>query len=133
MLPHRICFLSLAECVTPTMPETSEQLDSVWEERMWSLANSITGFALAQSLVAGYAFGQPSFKQQFTGPKAAGAATLLVVVTIAQIVAVDLCARVVRAQRSNVRAKRLWKGVTVGRQLAIAFFALAPLMGICLR
>jgi hypothetical protein len=36
-----------------------------WEKRLWDLANGITGFAIVQSLLSGYRFGQPDFQSKF--------------------------------------------------------------------
>jgi len=102
----------------------------MWEERIWSLANGITGFALVQSLVAGYAFGKGDFPKMSTGG-AIMSLVLLGVITVAQIYAVHTCYRAAISLLQTDRvAQDLWTRATLGRQIAIGFFALAPLLGI---
>jgi hypothetical protein len=102
----------------------------MWEERIWSLANGITGFALVQSLVAGYTFGKGEFPEM-SRRGAIISLALLTIITVAQIYAVQACYLAATSlPKTDPTAQRLWAMATVGRQIAIGFFALAPFLGI---
>lgn len=103
-----------------------------WEDRLWGVSNAITGFALAQSLVAAYAFGKTDFAEAFSFAASALSLVGLILITAAQIVAVQYCDREAQRLFSHIRSdsQRLWERLTLGRQIAIAWFALGPFFGI---
>jgi hypothetical protein len=102
-----------------------------WEDRLWSVSNAITGFALAQSLVAAYAFGKKDFTEGFTFVHSLFSLVALILITVGQIAAVQYCdleARKLFSAPSD--SQRLWKQLTLGRKIAITWFALGPFLGI---
>ncbi|MEA2235650.1 MAG: hypothetical protein QOC81_374 [Thermoanaerobaculia bacterium] len=108
-----------------------------WEKRLWDLANAITGFTLAQSLLSAYKFGDDSFRSNFkTACMIYGIIAALAIVTGLELFAVAYCRsaalKLLRGGDAAQEAlsRELWIGVTRGRFAAVVLFALAPLAGL---
>jgi hypothetical protein len=92
------------------------------EQNLWTLANIITGFAVAQGLAFLYALGQSEFAKAVDNPTANW------IILIATIVASILyCGAVylIWARGSSLTDSQyleIWKSVTLGRIAAISVF-----------
>lgn len=124
---------------TKESPPPAEFIDATvaveWEKRLWDIANAITAFTIAQSVVAGYEFANPAFRSSLTKPGVPCFSLLmLALITFAEVAAVMWCKNTAFRHLDELKrppfAYQLWVRVTRGRIFAILFFTVAPLAGI---
>jgi hypothetical protein len=97
-----------------------ETLNAV--EKLWDLANLITGFAVVQSLAVTFGLVKRDLKM-LRGPKAhwsAAVGTLLF--TVGYVAAVEYCGK--KGRCLDVANADIWCWVTLGRTFSICVFAL---------
>ena len=101
-------------------------------DKLWDLANLITGFAIAQNLATTFAMAKGEFRNSLKGTAAHIVAFVSTIVfTILYFCAIWWC-RSQALDKPEVKyiedMVSLWKHVTVGRVLAVALFTLVTLM-----
>jgi hypothetical protein len=101
-------------------------------DKLWDLANFITGFAIAQNLATTFAMAKGEFRNSLKGSAAHIVAFVSTIVfTILYFYAIWWC----ESQAINKPEVKsiedmvsLWKHVTVGRLVAVALFTVVTLM-----
>ena len=98
-------------------------------KELWSLANIITGFSVAQSVAVTIAFGKDLAGLQHQPPVVKLAVTFIAVVSAgAYCFAVRRCWGLARSVDSEHEA--IWRQVTRGRELCIWFFTAVLVLGL---
>jgi hypothetical protein len=96
------------------------------EDKLWDLANIITGFAIVQSLATTFAMAKGELRGSLKGKgDHIGAFICTSLFTVAYIVAIEWCSSTGKAH--DIGHEKIWDTVNAGRIFAVILFTLLTL------
>jgi hypothetical protein len=100
-------------------------------EKLWDLANLVTGFAVVQSIATTFAIAKGELRGSLRGPVAHRVAfSSTIVFTSFYLCAIVLCHNVGSSHDSRASSS-IWLAATLGRVLAVLLFTVVTLGTLC--
>jgi len=96
-------------------------------EKLWDLANLVTGFAITQTIATTFAMARDDLKNSLKGPRAHAVAIVATLVfSISYVLAILWC-RTKGASIDTPANLQIWNAVTTGRVSGVLLFTLVAL------